>query len=127
MPDDAQSPVIPKQETQSRGSSASSIDSAVDIDAEGEADGHVSPSANAPVQKRKGGRKPVSDNAAIDAMSRDQFLDIRHLRRAEAKEPSGSGSFSGATNRIYQAAGEYHQATRDVIERSSAKSQISCR
>ena len=61
MPD-AESPVVPKQE-HSREPSLSSIESSPDIEGEGEGaidvHEHDAPLPNAPVQKRKGGRKPV--------------------------------------------------------------------
>ena len=59
MPDDASSPIIPKQEEQFREESPSA-DSVGDVAAEGEVDGHISPPQSAPAQKREGGRKPVS-------------------------------------------------------------------
>jgi hypothetical protein len=58
MPDVDDSPVIPKKEN-SRENSPSSIDSTIDVDAEGELDGHATLPTVVP-QKRKGGRKPVS-------------------------------------------------------------------
>ena len=67
MQDGVESPVETKHEIQSKASSPSSVDSVQDIDGEGEVevDGQALPQQNAPVLKKKGGRKPVGAEALI--------------------------------------------------------------
>ncbi|MCJ1442633.1 MAG: hypothetical protein MMC23_003130 [Stictis urceolatum] len=59
MPDVEDLPVQPKAEQHSREPSLSSIASSPGAERDGDLDGPSTPPANVPVQKRKGGRKPV--------------------------------------------------------------------
>ena len=55
----------------------------------------------AQVQKRKGGRKPVGAIAHTLEWVAHLPLDICNIRREETTEPPGSGSLSGAEDRVY--------------------------
>lgn len=94
MPDDAESPIVPKKEN-SRENSSFSGDSVVDVDAEGELDGLVEGQSPPPVvpQKRKGGRKPVRKSIA-PRQSRSPCTDICHVGGEEAEKPASPSSFS---------------------------------
>ena len=101
-------PALPKAE-HSREASSSSIASTPEPDAETFNQEHVQ------VQKRKGGRKPVSTRQPPDFLLLVVMLtfagDLCDLRREEAEESSSSGRFPGAANGIYQAVGDDDQAS----------------
>ena len=98
-------PALPKAE-HSREASSSSIASTPEPDAETFAQ------ENAQVQKRKGGRKPVSQRSWCgfgEILTAAE--DIRYFRREEATEPPGSSRLPGTTDRVYQTVGDDDQAS----------------
>ena len=79
-------------------------------DSDQEPDGQNNAQEPAQVQKRKGGRKPVS--ALLPTCQLTLTLsDICYIGGKEAEESSGSGCLPRTTNRIYKAVGDYNQAS----------------
>jgi len=78
------------------------------------------------VQKRKGGRKPVrGDGGRVGMFSRAKLIpDLCNLGGTQAKEPSSSSCLSRTSNRVHQAAGNYHQASRRHAAESTAKPSL---
>ena len=95
--------VLPKIEPFEDGYSSSTVSTP-------EAEAEASAQDVVPIQKRKGGRKPVGQTFRnTDKTQSDPMIDLCYLRRTQTAQSSSPGRLSGTPNRIHQAAGNDHQ------------------